>query len=70
MIKTSTVPAKGLIHSKDAGELAIREELRSKISRVLISPTVLREKIHDLAEGIIRDFRKKRGKGDTGARGP
>ena len=58
MIKTTTVPLKGLIHSKDSGELTIREDLRGKISRVLISPTVLREKIHDLAEGIIRDSKK------------
>lgn len=58
VIKTTIVPAKGLIHSKDSGELAIRDDLKNKISRVLISPTVLREKIHDLAVRIIRDVRK------------
>ncbi len=58
MTKPTIVPAGGLIHSKDAGELAIREDLKGKISRVLISPTILQEKIHDLAEGIIRDAKK------------
>ena len=62
MIKTATVPARGLIHSKDAGKVSIREDLKCKISRVLISPTILQEKIHDLAERIIRDAKKSSAK--------
>lgn len=58
MIKNTIVPLKGLIHAKDSKDLVIRKDLRNKISRVLISPTFLKERIHELAGDIIRDTKK------------
>jgi hypoxanthine phosphoribosyltransferase len=62
-MKNTVVPVKGLVHARDLKELTIRKDLKDQISRVLISSTFLQERIHELAEEIIRDAKKEKAQG-------
>lgn len=59
-MKNTVVPVKGLVHTRDSRELTIRKDLKDQISHVLISSTFLYERIHRLAEEVIRDAKKEK----------
>ncbi|MCF7853675.1 MAG: hypoxanthine phosphoribosyltransferase [Candidatus Pacebacteria bacterium] len=52
------VPETGLIHDEDTGEASFRADLQPQISRLLISSTVIAERVMGLAGDIIADVRR------------
>jgi hypoxanthine phosphoribosyltransferase len=58
-MKPKTIPSQGLIHPADARERRLRQDLRGRLARVLISSTAIREQVRCLARAIVRDARRE-----------
>ena len=60
MIKSKKISAKGIVYSCDKKEKKIRKELKSQISKVLISSTCINNRISTLAKQISLDAKKNK----------